>query len=68
MSINPYVDVPGPSKCRYKFLVHLDGITASYRLYKLMHADSPVLKQESPYREHFTRSLKPYTHFIPIFK
>jgi hypothetical protein len=46
----------------------MDGITASYRLYKLMHADSPVLKQDSPYGEHFSRSLKPYTHYIPIFK
>uniref|UniRef100_A0A7S0R637 Glycosyl transferase CAP10 domain-containing protein n=1 Tax=Chlamydomonas leiostraca TaxID=1034604 RepID=A0A7S0R637_9CHLO len=53
---------------RYAFLVHMDGITASNRLPKLMATDSPVLKQESMWGEHFQRSLKPGVHYIPIFK
>jgi hypothetical protein len=40
---------------RYRYLLHLDGASASYRLGLLMSTDSLVLRQRSPYVEYFTR-------------
>ena len=40
---------------RYRYLLHLDGASASYRLGLLMSTDSLVLEQRSPYVEYFTR-------------
>ena len=50
----------------YKYLLNLDGYTASYRLAKLMHSNSVVLKEASPHIEYFYRSLKPHVSHICI--
>lgn len=39
----------------YRYLLHLDGASASYRLGLLLSTDSLVLRQRSPYVEYFTR-------------
>ena len=39
----------------YRYLLHLDGASASYRLAHLMLINSLVLKQESRYIEYFYR-------------
>ncbi|KAG8452940.1 hypothetical protein GDO86_004660 [Hymenochirus boettgeri] len=50
----------------YKYQVNVDGTVAAYRFPYLMLGDSLVLKQASPYYEHFYTLLKPWKHYIPI--
>lgn len=47
---------------RYRYLLHLDGGSANTRLHSLMHVNSVLLKQRSPYIEWYYRSLKPGVH------
>lgn len=51
---------------KYKYQVNVDGTVAAYRYPYLMLGDSLVLKQESPYYEHFYVALKPWKHYVPI--
>lgn len=46
--------------------MNVDGTVAAYRYPYLMLGDSLVLKQDSPYYEHFYMALKPWKHYIPI--
>lgn len=39
---------------------------ASYRLPYLLAGDSLVLKQDSPFYEHFYNKLVPYEHYVPF--
>ena len=39
---------------------------AAYRFPYLLAGDSLVLKQESPYYEHFYSKLEPWTHYVPM--
>ncbi len=56
------------SSFRWKFLLNLDGFTAAYRLAKYLLTNSVVLKEESTKIEYYYRSLKPYKHYIPVFR
>ncbi|EDL95514.1 KDEL (Lys-Asp-Glu-Leu) containing 2 [Rattus norvegicus] len=51
---------------KYKYQVNVDGTVAAYRYPYLMLGDSLVLKQESPYYEHFYVELRPWKHYVPI--
>ncbi|XP_029458330.1 protein O-glucosyltransferase 3 isoform X2 [Rhinatrema bivittatum] len=51
---------------KYKYQVNVDGTVAAYRFPYLMLGDSLVLKQDSPYYEHFYHALKPWKHYVPI--
>jgi len=53
---------------RFKYLLHLDGITASGRLSKLLRVNSPVLKQRSPWIEWYHRSLVEGVHYISFWE
>lgn len=46
--------------------MNIDGTVAAYRLPYLLLSDSVVLKQDSPYYEHFYADLEPWVHYIPI--
>ncbi|KAM4796104.1 protein O-glucosyltransferase 3 [Rhinophrynus dorsalis] len=50
----------------YKYQVNVDGTVAAYRFPYLMLGDSLVLKQASPYYEHFYSSMKPWKHYVPF--
>lgn len=39
---------------------------AAYRLPYLLAGDSLVLKQQSPYYEHFYGDLRPWIHYVPF--
>ena len=52
--------------CQYKYQVNVDGTVAAYRFPYLMLGNSLVLKQKSPYYEHFYTHLKPGKHYIPL--
>ncbi|XP_051955378.1 protein O-glucosyltransferase 3 [Xyrauchen texanus] len=51
---------------KYKYQVNVDGTVAAYRFPYLMLGNSLVLKQDSPYYEHFYTHLKPGVHYIPV--
>ncbi|XP_036283196.1 protein O-glucosyltransferase 3 [Pipistrellus kuhlii] len=51
---------------KYKYQVNVDGTVAAYRYPYLMLGDSLVLKQDSPYYEHFYMALQPWKHYVPI--
>ncbi|CAM1292733.1 KDELC1 (predicted), partial [Pycnogonum litorale] len=51
---------------KYKYQINIDGTVAAYRFPYLLAGDSVVLKQDSPYYEHFYRDLRPWEHFIPF--
>ncbi|VVC89633.1 unnamed protein product [Leptidea sinapis] len=50
----------------YKYQINIDGTVAAYRLPYLLVGGGLVLKQDSPYYEHFYGQLKPWEHYIPV--
>lgn len=50
----------------YKYQINIDGTVAAYRMPYLLAGGGMVLKQDSPYYEHFYRQLKAWEHFVPI--
>uniref|UniRef100_A0A383W8X9 Glycosyl transferase CAP10 domain-containing protein n=1 Tax=Tetradesmus obliquus TaxID=3088 RepID=A0A383W8X9_TETOB len=52
----------------YKWLLNLDGHIAAYRLANLLATNSLVFKQQSNMVEYYYRSLRPFHHYVPIFK
>lgn len=53
---------------RFKYQTSIDGTVAAYRLPYLLAGGSVVLKQDSPYYEHYYRDLQPYEHFVPFHR
>ena len=51
---------------QHKYQINIDGTVAAYRLPYLIAGDSVVLKQDSPFYEHFYKDMKPYEHYIPF--
>ncbi|XP_078719426.1 protein O-glucosyltransferase 2 [Lampetra fluviatilis] len=51
---------------KFKYQLNIDGTVAAYRLPYLLAGDSLVLKQESPYYEHFYSELRPWEHYVPF--
>ena len=62
---------PRPSRrallCRYRYLLQLDGHTASWRFQFLLASHSLVLKQWSYYREYYYAGLEPGVHYLPFW-
>lgn len=51
---------------KHKYQINLDGTVAAYRLPYLLAGNSVVLRQDSPYYEHFYKDLRPFEHYIPF--
>ena len=51
-----------------KYLVHLDGYTASSRFQLLLATNSVVLKQDSYFWAYFHSAFRPYVHYIPFWE
>uniref|UniRef100_A0A6J0UDJ2 Protein O-glucosyltransferase 3 n=1 Tax=Pogona vitticeps TaxID=103695 RepID=A0A6J0UDJ2_9SAUR len=51
---------------KYKYQVSIDGTVAAYRFPYLLLGDSLVIKQDSPYYEHFYMDLLPWHHYVPV--
>lgn len=52
----------------FKYQINIDGTVAAYRLPYLLAGNSAVLKQDSPYYEHYYRDLKPFEHYVPFHR
>ncbi|CAB3230777.1 unnamed protein product [Arctia plantaginis] len=50
----------------YKYQINIDGTVAAYRMPYLLAGGGMVLKQDSPYYEHFYSQLQAWEHFVPI--
>ncbi|KXZ48940.1 hypothetical protein GPECTOR_24g230 [Gonium pectorale] len=53
---------------RWSYLMHLDGVTYAYRLARIMHTNSVILKEQSNWFEYYYRHLKEGVHYLSIFK
>lgn len=56
--------VPMAEHARHKYLLQLEGISASYRLSLLFQVNSLVLFQRQPFIEYHYRSLKEGVHYV----
>ncbi|KAG2494768.1 hypothetical protein HYH03_007013 [Edaphochlamys debaryana] len=63
-----YAEAPLPDHARWKFVMNLDGVTYAFRLGRLMHTNSVVLKEETSWPEYYVRAMEPGVHYLPIFK
>lgn len=52
----------------FKYQINIDGTVAAYRLPYLLAGNSVVLKQDSPYYEHYYHELKPFVHYVPFHR
>lgn len=50
----------------YKYLINVDGTVAAYRLPYLLAGDSLLLKQDSPFYEHFYKKMIANEHYLPF--
>jgi len=53
---------------RYKYVLHLDGISCSTRLLPYLGLGFTTFVEQSGFQQHFQPWLKPKTHFIPVWK
>lgn len=51
---------------QYKYQINIDGTVAAYRLPYLLAGGGMVLKQASPYYEHFYSQIQAWKHFVPV--
>lgn len=51
---------------KWKYQINIDGTVAAYRLPYLLAGDALVLKQKSPYYEHFYKDLQEWYHYVPF--
>lgn len=52
----------------FKYQINMDGTVAAYRLPYLLAGNSVVLKQDSPYYEHYYNDLRAFEHFVPFHR
>lgn len=53
-------------QCRYKYILHIPGHVAAYRLSLELGMKSVILKVESEYQVWYSAMLKPYVHYVPV--
>jgi hypothetical protein len=63
----PLVETQTPvEQARYKYVLHLPGHSAAYRLSLELMSGSVVLLYPCPYKLWYSHLLVPYTHYVPI--
>ena len=60
--------VPPLAHAASRWLVHLDGFTASSRLQLLLATNSVVLKQDSYFWAHYHSAFRPHVHYVPFWE
>lgn len=50
----------------YKWIANVDGAVAAYRMPAVAALGSTIVKQESPYIEHWYREFQPWVHYVPM--
>ena len=62
----PGLKVYGDQKCRFKYLLYVDGTYASGSILPIVGCGSVPFLVKSPWTTAWSRCLVPYKHFIPI--
>lgn len=70
-TINPSVfpvvpPMPMSEQATHKYIIHIDGNVAAYRLLGTMMTGSVILKVEGPYTLWIDHLLKPLKHYVPV--
>ena len=65
-SLRPVPRLSYAEQSKYKYVIHVDGNVAAYRLLKTMLFGSLILRVESEYTLWADTMIKPYEHYIPI--
>ena len=50
----------------YKYILHIDGFVAAWRMIYLLHTKSLILKVDSKWKEYYYDELKPWVHYVPV--
>ena len=58
--------IPFWKQSKFKYILHIDGNVAAYRLGATLLLGSCILIQESGAQVWFQHMLKPYTHYVPV--
>ncbi|KAG2434896.1 hypothetical protein HYH02_012095 [Chlamydomonas schloesseri] len=58
---------PMPGHARYRWLLNVDGLSASTRMGFLMTTDSVILKSRSPFIEYYSRLQTPGSHYLEFW-
>ncbi|CAJ1393974.1 unnamed protein product [Effrenium voratum] len=58
--------VPPEAHLDYKFLMYVDGVSLSDRLFWLLHTESVVFKAQSRLKVWLDRALRPWEHYLPV--
>ena len=54
------------SSAEYKYVINVDGVSAAWRVTGLLASGALLIKQESPYFEHYYPLMKPWVHYVPV--
>lgn len=60
--------IPFTDFFEFKYQINIDGTVAAYRMPYLLAGNSVVLKQDSPYYEHYYNQLRAFEHFVPFHR
>jgi hypothetical protein len=58
--------MPMSEQANHKYIIHIDGNVAAYRLLGTMMTGSLILKVEGPYTLWVDHLLKPLKHYVPV--
>jgi hypothetical protein len=66
--VRPFVKAQEDEKhsSKFKYVINVDGVSAAWRVTALLSSGALLIKQESPYYEHFYPLMKPWVHFVPV--
>ena len=53
-------------QCKYKYILHIQGHVAAYRLSLELGMKSVILKVDSKYKIWYSDMLQPYVHYVPV--
>ncbi|KAG2434792.1 hypothetical protein HXX76_007677 [Chlamydomonas incerta] len=67
VTLKPHPPTPMPDHARYRWLLNVDGLSASTRMGFLMTTDSVVLKSRSPFIEYYSRLQTPGSHYLEFW-
>jgi protein glucosyltransferase len=66
LGMEPAGTISFESQCKYKYLLNMKGVAASFRYKHLFLCKSLVLNVDSEWIEFFYPFLQPWIHFVPV--
>ena len=69
--VKPMINVERPdirTWGKYKYIVHVEGVTCSNKLEKVATLGSVLIVEESGYASSLHRMLRPWVHYVPFYR